>query len=172
MRSFPLVYPWSLPDTPLLFAGPAPDSWPSFFPCNLIPPQRIPNTAFAANASAISDWYASGCSATCAFSFSGSIFRKLLCSSFFPKSPVSFSCFSHFCIVDLDTSKIWCVASKLCPVCLYSIVRSLYFLNSSFPHSTLFTTFFNCFYYTTYIFLSELCVLKSSPGCRVIRDCF
>ena len=57
------------------------------------------------NASAISDWYASGCSATYAFSFSGSIFRKLLCSSFFPKSPVSFSCFSHFCIVDLDTLK-------------------------------------------------------------------
>ena len=58
------------------------------------------------NASAISDWYASGCSATYAFSFSGSIFRKLRCSSFFPKSPVSFSCFSHFCIVDLDTLNV------------------------------------------------------------------
>ena len=57
------------------------------------------------NASAISDWYASGCSATYAFSFSGSIFRKLLCSFFFSKFPVSFSCFSHFCIVDLDTLK-------------------------------------------------------------------
>ena len=57
------------------------------------------------NASAISDWYASGCSATYALSFSGSIFRKLLCSSFFSKFPVSSSCFLHFCIVDLDTLK-------------------------------------------------------------------
>ena len=39
------------------------------------------------NTSAISDWYASGCSATYDFSFSGSIFRKLRCSSFFSKSP-------------------------------------------------------------------------------------
>ena len=79
------------------------------------------------NASAISDWYASGCSATYAFNFSGSIFRNPRCSSFFPKSPVSFSCFSHFCIVDLDTLKVWCVSSSVCPACLYSIVRSLYF---------------------------------------------
>ena len=57
------------------------------------------------NASAISDWYASGWAATYAFSFSGSIFRKLLCRSFFSKFPVSFSCFSHFCIVDLETLK-------------------------------------------------------------------
>ena len=40
-----------------------------------------------------------------AFSFSGSIFRKLLCRSFFSKFPVSFSCFSHFCIIDLETLK-------------------------------------------------------------------
>ena len=78
------------------------------------------------NASAISDWYASGCSATYAFSFSGSIFRNPRCSSFFPKSPVSFSCFSHFCMVDLDTLKIWCVSSSVCPACRYSIVRSRY----------------------------------------------
>ena len=57
------------------------------------------------NASAISDWYASGWAATYAFSFSGSIFRKLLRRSFFSKFPVSFSCFSHFCIVDLETLK-------------------------------------------------------------------
>ena len=80
------------------------------------------------NASAISDWYASGWAATYAFSFSGSIFRKLLCRSFFSKFPVSFSCFSHFCIVDLETLKTWWVASKLCPACRYSIVRSLYLL--------------------------------------------
>ena len=78
------------------------------------------------NASAISDWYASGCSATYAFSFSGSIFRKLRCSSFFSKSPVSFSCFSHFCIVDLDTLNVWWVSSSVCPACRYSIVRSRY----------------------------------------------
>ena len=78
------------------------------------------------NASAISDWYASGCSATYAFSFSGSIFRKPRCSSFFPKSPVSFSCFSHSCIVDLDTLNVWWVSSSVCPACRYSIVRSLY----------------------------------------------
>ena len=63
---------------------------------------RIP-LSLHPNASAISDWYASGCSSTYAFSFSGSIFRNPRCSSFFPKSPVSFSCFSHFCMVDLDT---------------------------------------------------------------------
>ena len=78
------------------------------------------------NASAISDWYASGCSATYAFSFSGSIFRNPRCSSFFSKFPVSFSCFSHFCIVDLDTLNVWCVSSSVCPDCRYSIVRSLY----------------------------------------------
>ena len=55
------------------------------------------------NASAISDWYASGCSTTYAFNFSGSIFRKPRCSSFFPKSPVSFSRFSHSRMVDMDT---------------------------------------------------------------------
>ena len=58
-------------------------------------------------ASAISDWYASGCSDTYAFNFSGSIFRNPRCSSFFPKSPVSFCCFSHFCMVDLDTLNVW-----------------------------------------------------------------
>lgn len=79
------------------------------------------------NASAISDWYASGCSATYAFSFSGSIFRKPRCSSFFPKSPVSFSCFSHSCIVDLDTLNVSWVSSSVCPACRYSIVRSRYF---------------------------------------------
>ena len=78
------------------------------------------------NTSAISDWYASGCSATYAFSFSGSIFRKLRCSSFFSKFPVSFSCFSHFCIVDLDTLNVWWVSSNVCPACRYSIVRSRY----------------------------------------------
>ena len=66
---------------------------------------RIP-LSLHPNASAISDWYASGCSATYAFNLAGSIFRKLLCSFFFSKFPVSFSCFSHFCIVDLDTLKI------------------------------------------------------------------
>ena len=55
------------------------------------------------NTSAISDWYASGCSATYAFNFSGSIFRKPRFSSFFPKSPVSFSRFSHSRMVDIDT---------------------------------------------------------------------
>ena len=55
------------------------------------------------NTSAISDWYASGCSATYASNFSGSIFRKPRCSSFFPKSPVSFSRFSHSRMVDIDT---------------------------------------------------------------------
>ena len=78
------------------------------------------------NASAISDWYASGCSSTYALSLSGSIFRKFLCNSFFSKFPVSSSCFFHFCIVDLDTLNTWCVASRLCPACQYSIVRSLY----------------------------------------------
>ena len=78
------------------------------------------------NASAISDWYASGCSATYAFNFSGSIFRKPRCSSFFPKSPVSFSCFSQFCMVDLDTLNVWWVSSSVCPACRYSIVRSRY----------------------------------------------
>ena len=53
------------------------------------------------NASAISDWYASGWAATYAFSFSGSIFRKLLCRFFFSQFPVSFSCFSIF------VSSIW-----------------------------------------------------------------
>lgn len=66
---------------------------------------RIP-LSLHPNASAISDWYASGCSATYAFNLAGSIFRKLLCSFFFSKFPVSFNCFSHFCIVDLDTLKI------------------------------------------------------------------
>ena len=78
------------------------------------------------NASAISDWYASGCSATYAFNFSGSIFRKPRCSSFFPKSPVSFSCFSQFCMVDLDILNVWWVSSSVCPACRYSIVRSRY----------------------------------------------
>ena len=78
------------------------------------------------NASAISDWYASGCSSTYAFNFSGSIFRNPRCSSFFPKSPVSFSCFSHFCIVDLDTLNTWWVSSSVCPACRYSIVCSRY----------------------------------------------
>lgn len=78
------------------------------------------------NASAISDWYASGCSATYVFNFSGSIFRNPRCSSFFPKSPVSFRSFSHFCIVDLDTLNVWCVSSSVCPSCRYSIVRSRY----------------------------------------------
>ena len=78
------------------------------------------------NASAISDWYASGCSDTYAFSFSGSIFRNPRCSSFFPKSPVSFSCFSQFCMVDLDTLNVWWVSSSVCPACRYSIVCSRY----------------------------------------------
>ena len=85
-----------------------------------MPPSLHPNI------SAISDWYASGCSATYAFNFSGSIFRKLRCNSFFPKSPVSFCCFSHFCMVDLDTLNTWCVSSSVCPACLYSFVRSRY----------------------------------------------
>ena len=83
---------------------------------------RIP-LSLHPNTSAISDWYASGCSATYLLSFSGSIFRKLRCSSFFPKSPVSFSCCSHLCIVDIDTLNVWCVSSSVCPVCRYSIVR-------------------------------------------------
>lgn len=58
------------------------------------------------NSFAISDWYASGCSATYAFNFSGSIFRKLRCSSFFSSVPLSFNCFSHCCIVDLDTLNV------------------------------------------------------------------
>ena len=66
---------------------------------------RIP-LSLHPNASAISDWYASGCSDTYAFNFSGSIFRNPRCSSFFPKSPVSFSCFSQFCMVDLDTLNV------------------------------------------------------------------
>ena len=48
-RSFPAVYLWSLPDMPLPFAGPAPDSWSSFFPCDLMPPQCVSNAAFAAS---------------------------------------------------------------------------------------------------------------------------
>ena len=126
-RSFPLVYPWFHPDTLLLFGIPAPGSRSSFFlvilcrrRASCMPLVLHPNT------SAISDWYASGCSSTYALSLSGSIFRKLLCNSFFSKFPVSSSCFFHFCIVDLDTLNIWCVASRLCPVCQYSIVRSLY----------------------------------------------
>ena len=97
------------------------------------------------NASAISDWYASGCSATYAFSFSGSIFRKLRCSSFFPKSPVSFSCFSHSRMVDMDTLNTRCVSSSVCPACLYSIVRVIVIFDELFgvkeayvlPHDTI-----------------------------------
>lgn len=48
-RSFPAVYLWSLPDMPLPFADPAPDSWSSFFPCDLMPPQCVSNAAFAAS---------------------------------------------------------------------------------------------------------------------------
>lgn len=48
-RFFPAGYPWSPPDTMLLFAGPAPDNGSSFFPCDLMPPQGIPNPAFAAS---------------------------------------------------------------------------------------------------------------------------
>jgi len=47
---------------------------------------------------------------------------------FFPKSPVSFSCFSYFCMAGLDTLNVWCVSSSVYPACLYSIVHSLYFL--------------------------------------------
>ena len=78
----------------------------------------------------------------CRFSFSGSIFRKTRCSAFFPKFPVSFSCFSHSCIVDLDTLNVLWVSSGVCPACLYSIVRSQYFLNNSCRHFTIsFTNF-------------------------------
>ena len=131
------------PDTLLLFADSAPDSSLSFFLVILCrwSASRMP-LSLHPNASAISDWYASGCSPTYAFSFSGSIFRKPRCSSFFPKSPVSFSCFSHSCIVDLDTLNVWWVSSSVCPACLYSIVRSRYFLNNSCLH---FTTSFTCF---------------------------
>ncbi len=87
---------------------------------------RMP-LALHPNASAISDSYASGCSITYAFNFTGSIFRKPRCSSFFSKSPVSLSCFPHSCMVDLATLNIRCVSSSVCPACLYSIVRSLYF---------------------------------------------
>ena len=47
--SFPAIYPCFLPDTPLLFAAPAPGSWQPFFPCDLMPPQCILDTAFAAS---------------------------------------------------------------------------------------------------------------------------
>lgn len=40
--------------------------------------------------------------------------------------PRFFQLLFHFCIVDLETLKTWWVASKLCPACRYSIVRSLY----------------------------------------------
>ena len=76
------------------------------------------------NTSAISDWYASGCSATYAFNSSGSIFRKPRCSSFFSKFPLSFSRFSHSRMVDIDTLNTRCVSSSVCPACRYSIVRS------------------------------------------------
>ena len=102
-RSFPAVYLCSLPDTPLLFAGPAPGSRSSFFLVILCRRNafRMP-LSLHPNALVISDCYASGWAAIYAFSFSGSIFRKLLCRSFFSQSPVSFSCFSRF-IVDLET---------------------------------------------------------------------
>ena len=99
-QSFQSVCPGFGPDTLLLFVDPASDIPLSFFLVILcrrraswMPLSLYPNT------SAISDWYTSGCSATYAFSFSGSIFRKPRCSSSFSKFPASFSCFSHFCIV-------------------------------------------------------------------------
>lgn len=48
MQSFLGGYPEFVPDTPLLFAGPAPDTWLSFFLCNLMSFKCITNTTLTA----------------------------------------------------------------------------------------------------------------------------
>ena len=128
-RFFLVEHPGLLPDTLLLFPSFALRSWLSFFSRYFVASKGVSNTAFAAperfrHFPLICVWMF----ATYAFSFSGSIFRKLLCSFFFSNPPVSFCCFSHSRIVVMDTLNIWCVSSSVCPACLYSIVHSLYFL--------------------------------------------
>ena len=58
------------------------------------------------------------------------------------KFPVSFSCFPHFSIVDLETLKTWRAASKLCPACWCILLCVPYiFLNNSCPYSARFYPF-------------------------------
>lgn len=75
------------------------------------------------NALAISFGYASGCSCTYVFSFSGSIFLYPRTTGLGVKVPFSFHCFSHVRIVLIATLNTRCVSSSVCPSSRYSIVR-------------------------------------------------
>lgn len=98
-------------------------------------------------------WYTSGCWATYALSFSGSIFFHFRLGVLGFKFPLSFNCFSHFRMVETDTLNISFVPFSVCPP--DDILLSVFciFLDSSYPY---FITLY-CFFQVILLYIFKRC---------------